>query len=207
MAGQHRPDHRQILTGHRDGAGLEVEVQHLLHVVLQHSVGFQQKGQGPVFVAGVLFRQVHVLVQLDVRVSRQLPGQLQQTLELLLIAGPMNEPADGDGPHVHHGVQVVAEQGLVGHIDGVKGLAGGLHPHPGADILLPVVHQGQQQQDGLDDTLDGKGLVPVSGVKVLPVAAQHVDAQVVQIGLGQFGDVGGYLSLAGVGAALLQKFF
>ncbi len=48
-------------------------------------------------------------------------------------------------------------------VDGVKGFSRGLHPHPGADILLPVVHQGQQQQDGLDHTLDGKALLEIPG--------------------------------------------
>ena len=196
---------------HLDGAGPEVAVQHLLHVVLQQAVGFEQIGQSTVLAAVTLLRAVDRLVNADALVPGQLTGQLQQALEPLLVGGAPDQGAHNDGSHVDHGVDMSAVQGLVPGVDGVKGLAGGFHAHPALHQLHAVVQQGLEQKDGLDHALDGKGLVAVPGPAVLPLAADDVDPQGVRVGLRQLRDVVRHPPLGGKVEALLQqslqKFF
>ena len=211
MVGQDKGDIGQILAVDPDRTGLEVAVQHLLHTVLQHPIGFEQEGQSAVLATGALFGEVNCLIQVDLRVASQLPGEIEQPLEALLIAGAVDQGADGDGAHIDHRVQMGAEQGRVGHIDGVKGLSGGLHAHFGADYLLAVVQQGEKQEDRFDNALDGKVLAIGAGLVVPSIAAQDVDPQVAGVALGQLRDVGGDFSMSCVGLAFseqgIQQFF
>ena len=195
----------RVLAVHQNGAGPEVAVQHLLYVVLEQTVALQQEGQGPVAAAGALFRQVDLLAHLNVRVARHLAGELQQALEPVLVGVALDEGAQQDGSHIHHGVEMLAEQGLVGVVDGVKGLSRGLYAHVGPHHFLSVVHEGQQEQKGLYDTLDGEALLKVAGKAGLSVAGHHINAQVVFVGLGQLGDVVGQAAHLGVMPVFFQQ--
>ena len=130
---------------------------------------------------------------------------MEQPLKTLLIAGAVDQGADGDGAHIDHRVQMGAEQGRVGHIDGVKGLSGGLHAHFGADYLLAVVQQGEKQEDRFDNALNSEVLAIGAGLIVPSIAAQDIDPQVAGVALGQFRDVGGDSALGGVGLAFLEQ--
>ena len=209
--GKHRADVRQGAAVHLNGAGPEIAVQDLLHIVLQQTVGLQQIGQRTVFAAVALFRAVDRLVDAKLWAAGELSGQLQQPLEARLIAFAPDQRADHDGAHVHHGVDVAAVQRLLAGVDGVEGLAGGFHADAAANQLLPVVQKRLQQQNGLDDALDGKGLAAVAGPVFLAVGPDHIDAEPAGIGLGQLRDIVRRFAPGGIGPTFrqqsLQKFF
>ena len=197
----------QVPAVHPDGAGPEITVQHLLRVVMKQSAALQQKGHGPVTAAGLFFRAVDRLVHRQAGISSQPAGQLQQPLQPLGIARPVDQGAQQDGSHVDHGIEMLAEQGLVRIVDGVKGFACGLHSHPGADRVHPVVHQRQEEQDGLDDALNGEGPPVLPRGADTSVAGHHADAQLVPVRLGQLRDVASHPALPGEGAIFLHQLF
>ena len=166
-------------------------------------MGLQQIGQGPVFGAGGLFGVIDLLVQVDFLVGGQAADKAQQPGKPLVIGLAPHQLAHEDGPGVDHGVQVLGQQGVVRHVDGVKGLAGGLHPHMGPDGLPAVVLQGQQKQKGLHHALDGEAAAAVAGLHHVAVLVEHGDTQAVRVLPGQLRDIGGQGALAGVRAALL----
>ena len=167
--GEHRADVGQGAAVHPNGAGPEIAVQDLLHIVLQQTVGLQRVGQRTVFAAVALFRAVDRLINVQLRAAGEPSGQLQQPLKAFRIAFAADQRADHNGAHVYHGVDVSAVQRLLAGVDGVEGLAGGLHADAAADQILPVVQKRLQQQNGLDDALDGKGLAAVAGPAFLAV--------------------------------------
>ena len=152
-----------------------------------------------------LFRAVYRLVHADLPVSRQPPGQLQQPLEPLIVAAPIDQAAHDNSPHVDHGVNIPAVQRLIPGVDGVKGLAGGLHPHPAGDELRSVVQQRLEQQNGLDHALDGKRPAAVPRPGVLPLATDDVNPQGIRVSLRQLRNIVRHPPLAGKGAAFLQQ--
>ena len=79
--GEHCSDVRQRAAVHADGAGAEIAVENLLHIVVQQSIGLEQIGQRAVFAAVALFGVIDILVNSDALVSGQKPRQLQQALE------------------------------------------------------------------------------------------------------------------------------
>ena len=150
------------------------------------------------------FREVDGLIDLDGRTICQKPGKIQQPLEPFLIGAAMDQGAYGNGPHVHHGVEVLAVQYLVGVVDGIERLAGGLYPHVGPDGIYAVVQKGLEKEDRLDNALDGKGHVPVSFLLEFAGTGQKADAQVPGVAFLQLRDVAGYLSAGGIFPARRQ---
>ena len=68
----------RVLDCYFKACSISVNSKDLAHIVLDHAIGLQQKGQCPVFISRPLFRQVDLLIQIDLLVSGQLPGQVQQ---------------------------------------------------------------------------------------------------------------------------------
>mgnify|MGYP000091918615 CR=1 FL=1 len=135
------------------------------------------------------------------------PELIQQALEALGIAAAVNERADHDRAHIDHGVDVSAVQRLVAGVDRVKGLAGGLDADAALHGLDAVVQQRLKQQDRLDHALDGKGLAAVSRPALLPVVADHIDAEHRRVCLGQLRDIICKTALRGIRQALRQQAF
>ena len=198
---------RQRAAVHADGAGTEIAVENLLHIVVQQSIGLEQIGQRAVFAAVALFGVIDILVNSDALVSGQKPRQLQQALEALGIAAAVNERADHDCAHIDHGVDVSTVQRLVAGVDRVEGLAGGLDADAALHGLDAVVQQRLKQQDRLDHALDGKGLAAVSRPALLPIVADHIDAEHRRVCLGQLRDIICKTALRGIRQAFRQQAF
>ena len=100
---------------------------------------------------------------------------------------------------------MVARQELVCDVDRIEGAAGCFYAHMRAHLRLAIVQQRQQQQDGLDDTLDREALVPIPCPVLLAIAAEHAYAEVGGVSLCQFRNVCGDVPLRGEWLALFQQ--
>ena len=134
-------------------------------------------------------------------------GQTQQALEALFIVLAVDHGTHGNGTHVDHGIDMLLFQILIGDIDGIEGLTGGFNADGLADLIHAVVHQGQQQKDGLDDRLDGEGLFIVTGLEGLAVVQHDIHAEIVDIALGQLGNVAGGFAHCFIGGTLFDDLF
>ena len=197
----------QAPTVHLDGAGPEIAVQNLFHVILQNPVGLEQIGQRPVLAAVAFLREIDRLVNSDRIVPHQLAGKLHQALKAFLIAAAVDQGTHDDSPHIDHGVDMPAVQSALPGVDGVKGLAGGLHAHLALDRTGPVVQQGLQQQDRFHHALQGKGLAAVPGPAVFSFAANNVDPQGAGVFFRQLRNIVRCFSSGGIRTAFFQQTF
>lgn len=118
----------------------------------------------------------------------------------------MDQGAYGDGSHVHHGIQVLAVQDLVGVVDGVKGLSRGLYAHMGAHYVHSIIQQCLEKEDRLDDTLDSKKNTGVAFRLILSMTGENAEAQPVGIAFLQLRNIACHLAEIGIGTAAGQEF-
>jgi hypothetical protein len=92
-------------------------------------------------------------------------------------------------PGVDHRVEraVVA---LV-HDDRVEGVTGGLHPDSMHDLHRATVVQGDAENERLRDRLNRELAIGVADAVDVAVGGGNGDAELIRVGLGEFGDVGG----------------
>ena len=122
------------------------------------------------------------------------------------------------GVHLHHvagdnqGTGI--DQGIIGGTvgvlklkQGVEGITGGLHTYILEHNIRTVDFQGNGKADNFGDALDAEALVGVTNGDLLTVFGVCTDAQTAGIGLPQLGNIGCYMTSAGLRLCDFKGFF
>ena len=198
---------RKILAADGDGACFEIEIQNVLNLIGYHAVGLEHEGERTVFVARHLFAAVDAFVKLNIRIAGKLARKREKTGEFIVVVVTLYEIAHRDSPHIHHGVDMLAQKGLIGYVYSVKGLTGGFNADLASDDLFAVIHEREQEQYRLYNALYGEAFIVVACACGAAVAVQNVCAEISHIGVCQFGYVRSKPARARIRPAFLQKLF
>ena len=205
--GERKADVSKILAADGNGAGLKIQVEYIFNLVRYHAVSLEHKSKRAVLISGELFAAVDRLVELNVGVACKLACQRQEPVKLIVVVSALDQIAHGDSTHVYHGIDVFAQERLIGNVYGVKRLARCLNADFAADELLAVIDERKQQQNGLHDTLNGKAFVIIACAGGASVAVENISAEIIHICIGKLGNVGGKPSAVGVCPAFFKEPF
>ena len=182
----------QVARGYGNRALLEVKFDRRNRVGRQNIEIAQHVADGAIAMARFAFRPENVVVEGHLA-SGVKAEHVQQPAQPGRTRLARDERRGGDGPGVDHGVARAAGARL--QADGVKSVARRFHAHLGDHLLAAVVLERQSIDEGLRDGLNGEKLLGIAHFVDRPVGGDQANAEPIRVGLGQFGDVGGDLSV------------
>ena len=162
---------------------MKIVLQHGGDVVMEVAEGFHQPGDGGVARRMLKLRAGHQRIVGDIGHAAQAADNLQHSLARR--AEPaLQHVADNQRPGVDKRVARFALLDLELQ-KRVKGLTGGIFPHPLPDLLFLIVVHGHHQTQYLGDRLDGESFMGIAGGKMLPVHRTDSDAKLIAADAGQ----------------------
>ena len=172
---------------HQHRALAEIDIENRADIAFDDRIIAQQIGDGAIAVSGLPLGREDLLVDTEVAAG-ETDSAVADTFERFAALRLVDQPGTGDGAGIDHRIErpVVWPQP-----DRVKRIAARLDADHGLDLLGAKQFQGQREDEGLGDRLDGEKHVAVADLVDVAVDGRQADAEMVRIGLFQLGNIVG----------------